>query len=140
MVAYCGLYCATCPGYTQVPANLAKQLKAELKKGKFDTAADFLAKMPGFGAFKYYKQANELLDAVSKLRCKGCKSGGGSPKCEIRICAKGKRFAGCWQCEEFEGCKKFVFLIEGNDVTYLKNLRRIKKIGPDRFVKEKAKS
>lgn len=138
LISYCGLYCATCPGYTQVPANLAKELMTELKKSKIDTVSDVLAKMPGFGAFRYYKQGSELLDAITKLRCKGCKSGGGSSACKIRICAKKKKFTGCWQCGKFEDCKKFAFLAEGNDVSYLKNLRRITKIGPARFVREKA--
>ena len=138
LIGYCGLYCATCPGYTQVPANLAKELRAELKKGKFEDVADFLAKMPVFGAFKYYKQGYDLLGAIAKMRCQGCKKGGGGPSCKIRICAKEKKFSGCWECGKFENCKKFVFLLEGNDKTYLKNLRKIKKSGVAAFVKEKA--
>jgi hypothetical protein len=139
LIGYCGLYCATCPGYTQIPANLAKELRVELKKGKFEGAADFLAKMPAFGAFKYYKQGVELLDTIAKMRCKGCKAGGGGPSCKIRICAKEKKFSGCWQCGKFETCKKFIFLLESNDKTYLKNLRKIRKSGPAAFVKEKAR-
>jgi hypothetical protein len=139
LIGYCGLYCATCPGYTQIPANLAKELRAELKKGKFEGAADFLAKMPAFGAFKYYKQGYDLLGAIAKLRCKGCKTGGGSAACKIRKCAKEKKFSGCWQCGKFEACKKFIFLLESNDKTYLKNLRKIKRQGPAKFVKEKAR-
>ena len=140
LIAYCGLYCATCPGYTQIPANMAKNLKAELKKGKFEDVADFLAKMPVFGAFKYYKQGVELLDAIAKMRCPGCKKGGGGPDCKIRKCAKEKKFSGCWQCGKFENCKKFVFLIESNDKAYIKNLRKIKKSGVAEFVKGQAKS
>jgi hypothetical protein len=138
LIGYCGLYCGTCPGYTQIPANLAKELRTELKKGKFDKVADFLAKMPPFAAFKYYKQGYELLGAITKLRCKGCKSGGGSPTCKIRICAKQKKFAGCWQCDKTESCKNFVFLIEGNDKTYQKNLRMIRKSGLAGFLEKQA--
>jgi hypothetical protein len=61
LISYCGLYCATCPGYTQIAANLAKDLRAELRHGKFDKVADFLAKIPAFVAFKYYEQGYELL-------------------------------------------------------------------------------
>jgi hypothetical protein len=136
LIAYCGLYCATCPGYTQIPANLAKDLKAELIKGKFDKVADLLAKMPAFGGFKYYKQGFELLGAVSKLKCKGCKFGGGSPACKIRKCAIQKKFAGCWQCDKMETCKNFVFLLEESGKKYLKNLRTIRKIGTASFVKK----
>ncbi len=85
LIGYCGLYCGRCPAYTQTVANLAKDLRVELKRGKFDKAADFLAKIPPFKAFKYYEQGCELLDAMAKVRCgKACRQGGGSPDCKIR--------------------------------------------------------
>jgi hypothetical protein len=136
LIGYCGLYCATCPGFTQIPADLAKEQMTGLKKWKLDKAADLLAKMPAFSGFKYYKQGVELLGAISKLRCQGCKKGGGSPACKIRICAKQNKFAGCWQCDKMETCKNFAFLLEDSGKTYLKNLRKIRKSGPARFVKE----
>jgi hypothetical protein len=137
LIAYCGLYCGSCPGYTQIPANLAKNLKKELAKGKFEKVSDFLAKMPAFEGFKYYKQGIELLKSIEKLRCKGCRKGGGSPDCKIRICAKKIKFNGCWKCEKYEDCDKLVMLNEDNQKTYLKNLRKIKKLGPEKFVKNK---
>ena len=89
LIAYCGLYCGTCAAHTQVVANLAKDLMAQLKKDKFDKVADYLAKMPMFKAFKYYEKGNELLEAMTKMRCgKGCKAGGGWSGCQIRNCAK----------------------------------------------------
>ncbi len=139
LVGYCGLYCVTCPGYTQVAANLAKDLRAELRRGKFDKVADVLAKIPAFGAFKYYKQGYELLGAMTKLRCKGCRKGGGAPDCKIRICAKEKRFAGCWQCDEMKTCKYLkIMMEEGGDKIAMKNLRKIRKSGVERFVRESA--
>jgi hypothetical protein len=135
LIAYCGLYCATCPAYTQVVADLAKDLRVELKKGKFDKVADFLAKMPAFNAFKHYEQGYELLGAMTKMRCKSCKSGGGWSGCKIRKCAKQKELAGCWQCDEFETCGKLKILEESGDTTYLKNLRKIRRWGTERFVK-----
>ena len=137
LIAYCGLYCGQCQGYTQIPANLAKDLKKELTKGKFDKVSDILAKMPGFEGFKYYQQGFELLESITKLRCKGCRKGGGSPKCKIRICAKKNKYKGCWQCLKFEDCDKFVLLQEDNQKTYLKNLRKLKKTGLEKFVKSK---
>ncbi len=136
LIGYCGIYCATCPGYTQIPANLAKELRAELKKGKFDKIADFLAKIPVFGAFRYFKQGFELLGAISKLRCPGCRKGGGGPDCKIRICAKQKGFVGCWQCSELKTCKKFKPLEQSGDKAYIKNLRIIRKTGPAGFVRQ----
>ena len=135
LIAYCGLYCATCPAYTQVAANLAKNLRAELKKGKFDKVADFLSKIPVFAAFKHYGQGYELLGAITKMRCgRGCKGGGGGPDCKIRICAKQKGLAGCWGCDKLEGCKKLKILEESGDTTPIKNLRKIRRLGPAGFV------
>jgi hypothetical protein len=140
LISYCGLYCATCPGYTQIAANLAKDLRAELRHGKFDKVADFLAKIPAFVAFKYYEQGYELLGAMTKLRCKGCKNGGGPADCKIRKCAKQKGFAGCWRCDELKTCKKLKILEQGGDKTYIKNLRKIRELGVEGFVQEKAGS
>jgi hypothetical protein len=135
LIGYCGLYCATCPGYTQIAANLAKELRAELKKGKFDKAADYLAKMPGLEAFKNYEKCYEMLKAMATLRCPGCRKGGGGPDCKIRICAKQKGFAGCWQCSKLKTCKNFKALEQSGDKTYIKNLRMIERLGLAGFVK-----
>ncbi|MEN6386445.1 MAG: DUF3795 domain-containing protein [Phycisphaerales bacterium] len=139
LIAYCGLDCGKCPGYTQIPANLAVNLNKELAKGKFDKVADFLSKMQGFEGFEYYKQGVELLNSIEKLRCKGCRKGGGSPDCKIRICAKQKKYKGCWECEKFESCGNFQALqdFENGKKTYLKNLKKIKKYGLEKFVKNK---
>ncbi|OHB50760.1 MAG: hypothetical protein A2Y10_01670 [Planctomycetes bacterium GWF2_41_51] len=139
LVAYCGLYCAICPGYTQVPADLAKELKTALAKGKFEKVSDFLAKMPAFEGFKFYKQGIELLNSIAKLRCKGCQQGGGSSECKIRICAKQKKYKGCWECGESESCDKFTVMLEDNEKTYQKNLKKIKRNGLEKFVKTKSK-
>ncbi|MGA2914733.1 MAG: DUF3795 domain-containing protein [Sedimentisphaerales bacterium] len=139
LIGYCGIYCATCPGYTQSVANLAKDLGKELHQYKFDKCADFLAKMPGLEAFKNYEKGCELLKAMAALRCPGCRDGGGGPDCKIRICAKQKGFAGCWQCSELKTCKNFKLLEQSGDKTYIKNLRIIRKSGPAAFVKKVSK-
>jgi len=138
LIGYCGLYCGTCPGYTQTVANLAKDLRRELRSGKFDKAAPALAKIPDFKAFKHYQKACDLLSTMMKMRCnKACKSGGGSAQCPIKKCAKKKGLKGCWQCDDFVSCKKLKGLEEFGETTYLKNLRKIKRQGPAAFVREK---
>jgi hypothetical protein len=135
LIGRCGLYCYECPSYTQKVADLAENLRKQLQKDKFDEYADVMAKMPNLKAFENYKECIELLQAMTTIRCKGCKAGGWDGKCHIRKCAMKKNFKGCWLCESFETCDKLKALADMGDTTYLKNLRKIKKIGPAEFVK-----
>ena len=136
-IAYCGMYCAECPAYTQSIANLAGDLHKELNHNKLEKVAPMLAKIPQFGAFKHYQKFDDLLVTMMKMICKKpCRAGGGSAKCRIRICAKMNKFDGCWQCDDFPSCKLLEDLGD-IDKTYLKNLRKIRRIGPGAFVKAK---
>jgi len=138
LISYCGIYCGTCPAYTQSLANMATDLRKELRRTKCDKAAPGLAKIPAFGAFKHYQKFCELLGTMMKMRCKKpCRTGGGSPECRIRICVKTKDLSGCWQCDSFTTCKTLSTLEEFGDVdkTYLKNLRKIKRQGTTAFAK-----
>lgn len=141
LVGYCGLYCGTCASYTQRISNVAKELRRELRKGKLDAKiAAVMAKVPGFEAFKHYEKGYELLGAMMKIRCsKSCRQGGGPPGCQIKKCAKKKRLAGCWECDDFVGCKTLAVLEQFGDTdrSYLKNLRKIRRDGVAAYVKQK---
>jgi hypothetical protein len=140
LLAYCGLYCGSCPAYTQSIANLAGNLQNELRRSKCERIAPALAKIPTFSAFKNYQKFCELLWVMMKMRCKkSCRTGGGSAQCRIRKCAKKKGYDGCWQCDDFTACKTLKALEDfgETDKTYLKNLRKIKRQGPSAFVKTK---
>jgi hypothetical protein len=139
LIGRCGLYCYECPSYTQRVANLAADLRKQLKRDEFDKYSDMMAKMPGLEAFENYKQCIELLEAMKQIRCKGCKAGGWDRSCKIRKCAIKKKYKGCWQCEMFETCKTLKLLEDGQQNIHLKNLRKIKKVGPSAFVKTKSK-
>lgn len=39
LVAYCDLYCGDCFGYKGIIANLARELRKELRQSKFDRFA-----------------------------------------------------------------------------------------------------
>jgi hypothetical protein len=141
LVAYCGMYCGECPAYTQSIANLAGNLRQELRRNKCEKIAPALARIPAFKAFRHYQKAYDLLGAMMKFRCgKPCRSGGGDAQCKIRKCAKQKSLAGCWECDDFAACKKLKSLVEFGDVdkTYLKKLRKLKRIGPAAFVKQRS--
>lgn len=138
LVAYCGLYCGTCPAHTKSIANMAGDLRKELIATKFDKAAPGLAKIPPFAAFKNYGKFDELLLTLTQMVCeKPCRAGGGSPECQVRACSLAKGLEGCWECGEFKTCGKLDVLAEFGDVdkSYLKNLRKIKRVGVAEFAK-----
>ena len=138
LIAYCGLYCGDCFGYKGKLADLARDFRKELRQSKFDKTAEFMATFSFFEVFKNYKQCYEVLGALVKLRCKkACKGGGGPPFCKMRKCCVKNNIEGCWECSEFEDCKKLDFLKPSHNDAHLKNLRKIKKQGINTFIKGK---
>ncbi|MEW6529022.1 MAG: DUF3795 domain-containing protein [Candidatus Micrarchaeota archaeon] len=136
LIAYCGLYCGDCIGYRQKAADLARDLRKELRETKFDKTAEYLATMPFFAAYKNYKECYEVLGALVKMRCKkACRGGGGPPFCKIRKCSVKKGYDGCWECDEIETCKHLDFLKPSHGDAHIKNLRKIKRKGIEEFLK-----
>jgi hypothetical protein len=131
LVAYCGLYCGDCFGYDGKIANLAKELRQELRLAKFDK----MAKGIPFKAFENYQECYDVLGALVKLKCKSaCKGGGGNPFCKIRKCCRKKGLEGCWECTEIETCKKLDSLKTNHGQAHIMNLKRIRKLGLDQFI------
>jgi hypothetical protein len=138
LIGYCGLYCGDCVGHTQIVANLARDMRKELRRHRFDKMADMLAKVPFFKEFKDYDKCYNLLGTMMKMRCKKtCRGNGGPPDCKIRTCARKKKLDGCWQCEDFPTCEKLKFLEANHGEAHLKNLRILKKQGTATFIKGK---
>ena len=137
-IAYCGLCCLDCHGYVQKIPDLARDLRKELRSAKYAKFANFMAGTSFGRGFKDYARCYEVLGAMVKFRChKGCRDGGGNPFCKIRKCCIKKKYTGCWQCDDFEGCKKLDFLKGVHDDAHLKNLRILKKKGEVAFLKSK---
>ncbi|HPR32771.1 MAG TPA: DUF3795 domain-containing protein [Prolixibacteraceae bacterium] len=133
-IAYCGLYCGDCPNHSGVIADLARDLRKELRKYRFDKTAESLSQISFFTDFEHYDSCYTVLGAMVRMRCsRTCRNGGANPGCKIRICAKKKGFEGCWECPEFEFCNKLDFLNTNHGVAHRKNLRLIKKSGPEAF-------
>lgn len=131
LAAFCGLYCGDCHGYTGAIADLARDLRKELRHYKFEK---FAAAVP-FKAFRDYDKCYEVLGAMVKFRCrKGCRAGGGPPFCKIRECCRKKGFEGCWECGEIEACRKLAFLEPVHGNAHLRNLRQIKKVGLETWI------
>lgn len=138
LIAYCGLYCGDCFGYQGKVADLARDLRKELRAARFDKTAASLSDVSFFRVFKDYGRCYEVLGALVKLRCrKGCKNGGGPPFCKMRNCCQRKDFEGCWECSEFEACEKLDFLKPNHGDAHIKNLRKLRKKGTEEFIQGK---
>lgn len=136
LVAYCGLYCGDCANHKGKIADLARDLRKELRLAKMKRIAKGLSKY--FKQFKNYDQYYEFLGMMVRFRCKRtCRNLGGPPHCKIRMCCQKKDIEGCWLCEEFELCKKLDFLRALHADGHMKNIRIIKKKGLAEFLKGK---
>ena len=137
-VAYCGLCCGDCFAHKGTVADLARDLRKELRQSRFDKTAAALAQIPPFKTFGDYPACYEVLGAMVRLRCKsGCRDGGGNPYCKIRPCCTRKGLEGCWECDDFATCTKLDFLRAAHGDAHLRNLRRIKRRGVREFFKGK---
>ncbi len=138
LVAYCGLYCGDCFSYQGKVADLARDLRKELRQTRFDLTAEFLSGISYFKVFENYPECYEVLGSLVKFRCKkACRGGGGPPFCKIRKCCEKKGLTGCWECDEFTTCEKLDFLKTSHGDAHIKNLRKIKKQGIDNFIRGK---
>jgi hypothetical protein len=138
LIAYCGLYCGDCHGYQQKIPDLARDLRKELRKAKYQKLADSLATSTFGQVFQDYNKCYQVLGAMVKFRChQGCRAGGGPPFCKIRNCCQKKGVVGCWECTEFESCDKLDFLRPVHDEGHLKNLRALQQKGTEEFIKGK---
>ncbi len=133
LVAYCGLYCGDCINYKGEIADLARDLRKKLRQANFERVSKGLSKY--FKEFEDYNQCYATLGSMVRLRCKRiCRNNGGPPFCKIRKCCQRKNILGCWECVEFETCEKLDFLKSIHEDAHLKNLRKIRKKGIDKFL------
>jgi hypothetical protein len=138
LIAYCGLYCGDCFSYKGKIADLAIDLRQELRQAQFDKTAEFMSNVSFFKVFKNYSQCYEVLGSLVRLRCKNaCKGGGGPPSCKIRRCCHKGGIKGCWECDEFETRENLDFLKANHGDAHMRNLRIIKKKGIDEFLEGK---
>ncbi|MDD2891048.1 MAG: DUF3795 domain-containing protein [bacterium] len=138
LVTFCGLCCLDCHGFKQKIPDLARDLRKELRSSKYEKFANTMASNNFGKSFKGYDTCYEVLGAMVRFRChKGCRNGGGPPFCKIRQCCQKKEIQGCWECSDFENCKKLDFLKSTHDDGHIKNLKIIKKNGISGFLKGK---
>lgn len=132
LAAYCGLYCGACAIKNGQIRDTAKSLQGMLKAYAYPDWAPMLAEF--VPATKHYPEFDGVLEWLTAQDCEGCLAGGGNPQCAIRICAREKGFAGCWECSE-DPCEKLQGIDQGSpDVP--KNRERIREAGLEAWLAE----
>ncbi|RME62997.1 MAG: DUF3795 domain-containing protein [Nitrospirae bacterium] len=135
LLGYCGLYCGDCFFYKAEIASLAKQLRKLLRQAKLHKHYEEFSRFAS--EFQDFPTCYRVLGAMVRMRCRGCRQGGGPPFCRIRRCAQRKALQGCWQCDELNRCTKLDFLRPAHGDAHIKNLRKIKKLGLQGFLEGK---
>ena len=132
LAGYCGLYCGACAILNGQIRDTAKSLRGLLKAYDYaewaPTLADFVPAVRNWGEFE------GVLEWLTTQDCSGCPAGGGNPECAIRICARERRLAGCWECDE-EPCEKLGEIDEGYPGV-AKNRQRIRELGLEAWLAE----
>ena len=137
LVAYCGIYCGDCLGYTGVIANAAETFAAVLDRHQFErTAAWIFPEQLGD-----YNRFREMLAFMGGLRCSGiCRNreeDGGPSSCEVKNCCIERGLYACYECDQFETCAKLRALHGDLHLeSCLKNMRAIRSKGLEAWLVE----
>lgn len=134
LIAYCGLYCGDCAGYSGEIAEAAKNLKEATQRYKFQQTAKHLFSEE----LKDYDEFSEMLDFMTKLKCpKTCREiEPERVKCEISKCCRGKGFFTCHECSTFEECDKLEKMKGLHGDSCIKNLRSIRQMGVEAWLRK----
>jgi len=126
LVAYCGLYCGDCAGYTKDLAKAAKQLKTQIDKYKFNLTVEAMFSEQ----LKHYDEFKKNLDFMTQLACPIICTQREDARCEIWHCCRDKNYAGCYECKDFETCEKIPNALgEHFFDACIVNLKQIKEMG-----------
>jgi len=119
LLAYCGLYCGDCAGYSGEIANAVHNFKKKLTKYKFDRTRRVLfpKKLKDYDKFSY------MLEFITTLKCeKICRERKDDETTgKIRKCCRDKGYFACYECEIFEDCEKLKTQEELHSDAYIKN-------------------
>lgn len=131
LLAYCGLYCGDCLGYTGVIADAAETFINVLKTYKFDQTVTHIFPEK----LKDYETGHQLLKFMANLRCPEVCRKRDSISCTVRECCRNKGFYACYECTDFETCENLKSLHKGLHYdSCLKNLQAIKEMGLESWI------
>jgi hypothetical protein len=102
LLAYCGLYCGDCLGYTGVIADAAANLMQVLEHYEFERTAACVFPQQ----LRDYDKLGAILGFMAGLRCAGvCRrpaNEDSSASCEVKLYCQKKGFHACHECRAFE--------------------------------------
>ena len=132
LLAYCGLYCGDCAGYSGEIADTAQNLMNALEKYRFERTATGLFSEK----LKDYDKFCEMLEFMTDLKCpKICREReDSSASCEIQRCCRDKGFYACYECDDFENCEKLKTLERLHGDSCVENLTAIKEMGLEAWI------
>jgi hypothetical protein len=130
LLAYCGLYCGDCLGYSGAIADAAQNFIKVLEKYQFGRTAECV--FPD--ELADYDRFCGMLGFMSGLRCPGiCRKGArdqGPSGCEVKDCCKTQGFFACYECSDFETCDKLGSLHKGlHTASCVRNMKAIREMG-----------
>ncbi len=135
LLAYCGMYCGECLGYSGVIANAAGDFLKVLDKYQFEKTAENV--FPN--DLGEYDKFIDMLEFMGGLRCNTICRGvdRGESKCGIRQCAIENGYYACNECEEYEDCEKLENVLGSLHTESCRmNLRAINKMGLDTWLEK----
>ncbi len=107
-IGFCGIWCGSCMGGNGAVMELTRRYESIIMKSR-EALEKWAPKDLDFEGFV------KSLASIQKMSsCPGCRKGGGSPTCKIRICALGKGFTDCSQCSNIPACGNFENLQRSN--------------------------
>ena len=114
-------------------ANTARSLQQYLETYQFAQWAPTLA--DHIPATRHYAEFEGVMAWLTESTCPGCAAGGGPPDCAIRLCARERGYAGCWECDQ-DPCEKLAPI----DATVWapRNRERIREVGLAGWLAEQA--
>lgn len=132
LLAYCGLYCGDCAGFTGEIADAAQNFKETIEKCKFHQTAKHLFPTE----LKDYDKLRKMIDFMTELKCPMiCRQRKDSEvKCKILKCCRDKGFFACYECDTFDICDKLKTLSGLHGDSHIKNLRAIYEKGLDNWI------
>jgi hypothetical protein len=132
LLAYCGLYCGDCAGYSGAIADAAGDLIRILERYEFRRTAKCLFAEQ----ISDYEGFHESLAFIAELRCpKICRNRrDDETDCEIRACCINKGLYACHECADFEVCSR----LKGHEALHgdacVRNLKAIKDMGLEAWI------
>jgi hypothetical protein len=124
-IGFCGLDCSKCELGNRTISKNAEVLKSRVENYGISQWYQ-LVPVEDREKFNFDELSRGLSWLAKYAACPGCQSGGGSPECPVRLCAKEKGFENCSKCDAIDSCKRMSFLEPGHP-GLRENLKKMKR-------------